>query len=127
MSRTSRDLSFYFEIKHNKVKLSLSQNKKNHERIKLLCDGQISKFSKVNFLRSLSEDLQVSRCAPQRSNTENQAQISSKFYSGLYEYKPLTGPTEQYASPPQLSHKAGQLVYQSFSAIEKTDSTPPLK
>ena len=108
--------------------LSLSQNKKNHERIKLLCDGQISKFSKVNFLHSLSEDLQVSRCAPQRPNTEYQAQISSKFYSGLCEYKPLPGPTEQYATRPQLSHKAaGQLVYQSFSAIEKTDSTPPLK
>ena len=108
--------------------MSLSQNKKNHERIKLLCDGQISKFSQVNFLRLFSEDLQVSRCAPQRSNTEiYQAQISSKFYSGLCKYKPLPGPTEQYASRPQLSHKAaGQLVYQSFSAIEKTDSTPPL-
>ena len=70
----------------------------------------------------------MSRRAPQRSNTEYQAQISSKFYSGLCEYKPLPGSTEQYASRPQLSHKAaGQLVYQSSSAIEKTDSTPPLK
>ena len=82
----------------------------------------------MNFLRSLSEDLQVSRCAPHRSNTEYQTQISSKFYSGLCEYKPLPGPTEKYASRPQLSHKAaGQLAYQSFSAIEKSDSTPPLK
>lgn len=71
-------------------------NKKHHERIKLLCDGQISKFSKVDFLHSLSEDLQVSRCVPQRSNKHriSQAQISSKFYSGLCEYKPLPGPTE---------------------------------
>ena len=70
----------------------------------------------------------MSRCAPQRSNTEYQVQISSKFYSRLCENKPLPGPTEQYASSPQFSHKAAcQLVYQSFSAIEKTDRTPPLK
>ena len=80
MSRTACDISFFFEIKHNKVNVVSLSNKKNHERIKLLCDGQITKFSKVNFLHSLSEDLQVSRCAPQRSNTEYQEQISSKFY-----------------------------------------------
>ena len=39
-----------------------------YSRIKLLHDGQISKSSKVNFLHSLSEDLQVSPCAPQRLN-----------------------------------------------------------
>ena len=59
---------FYSEIKHNKVNVVSVSNKENHERIKLLCDGQISKFSKVDFLHSPSEDLQVSRCALQRSN-----------------------------------------------------------
>ena len=79
----------------------------------------MSKFSKVNFLRSLSEDLQVSRCAPQRSNTENQAHISSKFYSGLREYKPLPGTTEQYASRPQLSHKLVNWCINLFQRSEK--------
>ena len=61
----------------------------------------------------------------ERSNAEN---IYTLLYFAGILFKPLPGPTEQYASRPQLSHKAaGQLMYQSFSTIEKTDSAPPLK
>ena len=113
MLRTARDISFYFEIKHNKVSVVSVSNKKNHERIKLLCDGQISKCSKVNFLHSLSEDLQVSRCAPQRSNKHRISSTNQlKILFGAMRIQTFTRSNRIVCESPQLSHKAaGQPVY----------------
>ena len=51
ISRTARDISFYFEIKHNKANVVSVSNKKNHERIKLLCDVKLVNLVKLIIFR----------------------------------------------------------------------------
>ena len=96
-------ISFYSAVKHSKVKsVSVSKNSVMFVAVKLI---GTSWNMKVDFLHSLSEDIQGSCCVTQRSNkkTEYQAHMS-KFLAPPLKYKHLSGPNQREVSRPQLSH-----------------------